>query len=100
MVNDSFEGEPLVVVFDAQSKTAFLFDRRVGGQTVELTLHDGRLTDVKSGAAWDARTGQVITDSAVSDGANVADLTPTPGIVSFRHVWEVFHPKSEMFQAR
>ena len=95
VVNDSFEGKPLVVVFDAQSKTAFLFDRRVRGQAVELTLRDGRLTDEQFGAAWDARTGQVI-----SDGADVADLTPIPGIVSYRHTWEVFHPKSEMFQAK
>jgi len=100
VVNDSFEDKPLVVVFDAQSKTAFLFDRRVGQKAVELTLRGGRLTDEQSGAVWDARTGQVMTNIAISNGVNVADLTPIPGIVSYRHTWEVFHPKSEMFQAR
>ena len=99
VVNDSFEGKPLVVVFDEQSKTAFLFDRRVEQNAVELTLRDGQLLDEQSGAMWNARTGRAISTGEGSDEAEVADLTPIPGIVSFRHTWEVFHPKSTTFRA-
>lgn len=92
LVNDQCGDLPLVVAFDRQSSSAFVFDRRVDGRAVTLELREQNLIDPQTGAQWNRLTGE-----SLSDGT---DLKPAPAIVSFRKSWEVFHPETTFFEAR
>ncbi len=94
VVNDVLDDLPLVVVFDPKSKTAFLFDRRVGGKSIDFEQRDGKLVDMRSGRAWDPRSGREL-----AEGDAAVNLKPVPGIVSYRHIWELFYPRTTMFSA-
>ena len=93
LVNDQLGDVHLAVAFDAASRTAFVFDRRVGGRTITLTRNGERLVDETTGAAWDARSGRALDDGG-------APLKPIPGIVSYAHSWRIFHPKTTFYAAK
>ncbi len=91
VVNDSFQGVPLVVVFHAASHTAMVFRRETAAGAVSLHLEAHGLVDSRSGAAWDPSSGRIVS-------GGLDDLAPVAGIVSYRRTWETFHPDSTYYR--
>lgn len=87
VINDTFRERPLVVVFDPESSTAFLYDRRLNGETLKFAAADDAFTD-ESGSKWNPATGK-----CVSGPHEEKVLKLIPGIVSYRHTWQAFHPE-------
>ena len=121
LINDQFQGTPIVVVFDRETSTAFLFERRIGGNTLNIEVDDGWLVDRHLNMRWDPRSGKTMrgqetrgasqggrrgvagnSDSRApgqrpSAGKQSTDLRPLPAIVSYRRAWEVLHPESTFY---
>lgn len=94
VVNDVYEDEPIVVVFDAESESAAVFSRKVAGQLLTFT-RTGRRTmqDTETGSTWSTSTGRA------SDGplANT-ELRRVRSFVSFWFAWSDFYPDSEVYE--
>jgi Protein of unknown function (DUF3179) len=90
-VNDTFEGLPLVVVYDSRSVTIAAFERRLGD--TELTFHWGAegLVDDQTSSVWDPVTGRAIRGKLTD-----RRLTPVAGIVSHIRAWRSLHPETEV----
>ena len=89
VVNDTFQDNPIVVVFDVESSGAMIFDRRPNGRTLSFAWREDQLIDIETGTVWHPQTGRALEGELVEER-----LTPEVGIISFRETWEVFHPKS------
>ena len=94
VVNDKFLMKPILVAFDPQSGTAFVYDRNIDGQALSFSLKDGKLLDDKTGSQWDMVGGKAV--SGVMQGKQ---LKPLVGIPSYRRAWDVFHPDSKYWKA-
>jgi len=121
VINDRFHDTPVVVVFDRDTSTAFLFERRIGGNTLHIEVDDGWLVDRHRNMRWDPRSGKSMRGKEPPDGPHggrrataveshsrapgqrpsagerSADLRPLPAIVSYRRAWEVLHPESTFY---
>lgn len=93
LINDALGSRPLLVVFDATSGTAFLFERRVDQRVLTMRRTADRLTDRETGSVWNAHTGR-----AVSGPLQGRQLKTLPAIVSFRKAWTVFHPETAFWK--
>jgi hypothetical protein len=83
VVNDTFAGEKIVVVFDVAGATAVAYKR--GKRS--FSWKNGKMVDGK-GKAWDMLTG--------SSGKEVLDRVPaTPWLIAR---WKGFYPKGEVFR--
>ncbi len=87
LINDTFRDQPLVVVFDSKSSTAFLYDRRVGDEKLEFKPAGNVFVDTATGSKWVPATGK-----CVSGQYQGRTLKLIPGIISYRHTWLAFHP--------
>lgn len=85
--NDTWDGTPVVVFFDAGNSTARLFDRRLGGRTLVFEWQDARIRDRQTRSVWDGVTGRA-TDGLLAE----KHLKPLTAIVSYTRAWKVFHP--------
>jgi hypothetical protein len=87
--DDEWDGKPVLIVFDRRSGTARLYERTVNGRV--LTLHrDGRnIVDRQTQSTWDPLTGR-----AVAGPLTGRYLVALPAVVSYRHIWDRFHPSS------
>ena len=94
LVNDQFANKPVVVRFDRESFTPFVFERQLGDQTLTFESRGETIVDRETGSVWNLQSGKAISGSLVGE-----QLKPRAGIVSFRRAWKVFHPKTEEFTA-
>ena len=86
------EPQPHLIVFDAASTAATVFDRTVSGKTLTFrTAPSGKL--IADGSTWNPLTGRVI-----SGAHKDRSLKPIVGIMSFREAWYDFHPNSRPVQ--
>jgi hypothetical protein len=93
VINDIFLSRPVVATFDVQSTAAQLFDRTVGERVLTFGARpDGLMEDAETGSLW-----HLIRGDCLEGELQGAQLRPMPAIVSFRHVWAQFHPKTELF---
>lgn len=53
LVNDTLGAVPLLVLSDTGGSSAFVYDRRLDGQTLEFSRTDQGLTDTATGSIWD-----------------------------------------------
>ncbi|MCI0640839.1 MAG: DUF3179 domain-containing protein [Gemmataceae bacterium] len=93
--NDAFFGQPALVTFDRESVTARLFDRRLNERTLTFHWKDGKLRDDQTGTTWNALTGKAVAGTLAGQ-----HLVPLPAIISFRKVWQQFHPESEIVSSK
>lgn len=99
VVNDEISGRRLVVVFSSNSKTATVFDRRLGDRI--LTFKEkgkpapGELliTDNETGSLWRGLTGE-----AVKGKLKGKRLEQIPNMVSFWFAWKDYFPNTTIFQ--
>lgn len=91
VLNADARGLPLLIVFDQESTSALVFERKLEEQTLTFEpLDKGRLRDQQTGSTWE-RTGGVATDGPLKG----KKLTPQVGIVSYTKAWRTFHPDSK-----
>lgn len=88
-VNDEFEGTELVVFFERESGTAYLYERAFQDKTLSFVESDGKYIDEQTGSTWDPRKGM-----ALDGELKGTSLTPIAGITSYGAAWERFHPES------
>lgn len=101
VVNDSFQGVPLLVVFDAESATGVLFKRSLGGKTLSFKKSPRSdrkglsLVDDATGSAWEGLTGK-----AVQGPLRGKQLEPLPATPSFWFGWVDHYPQTELYHTK
>jgi hypothetical protein len=94
VVNDKFDGEPVVLVYRPESAGGRAFVREVNGETLEFALSGtGALEDQKTGSRWNPETGTC--EEGKWKGQQLREI---PAIVSFEKAWKVFYPESDYFR--
>jgi hypothetical protein len=95
VINDTFDGRPLLVTFDKKSTAARMFHRKLDDLALEFaTADDGTLTDKQTSSTWNPATSRC-TDGKLKGQS----LKPLPAIISFTKAWNTFHPDSETYKA-
>jgi Protein of unknown function (DUF3179) len=90
VVNDSFDGRPLLIVFDPESLGPAGFDRRLDDRELTFRWRDGGLVDEATGSTWEPSTGRAIRGPL--EGRR---LTPVAGTIATTAIWRAFHPEVE-----
>lgn len=98
VVNDSFQGVPLLVVFEAESATGVVFKRDLAGKALSFKKSPGSdrkqlsLIDSATGSVWEGLTGK-----AVRGPLKGTKLEPHPATPSFWFGWVDHYPKTELY---
>lgn len=92
-VADQFRGQPLLVTCERDSRTASIFERRVGDQVLEFSWREGQLRDDQTGSRWDAVSGHAVEGPLAG-----AQLRRLPGFVSAPDAWKTFHPDGSVWK--
>jgi hypothetical protein len=98
VINDTFQGLPLLVVFDEEGTAAVIFQRRVEGKT--LTFKKAQLQGKKMPFVADAETSSVwegLSGRAVQGRLKGKILEPLPATPSFWFGWVDHYPNTELF---
>ncbi len=96
VLNDAYDGEPIVVTFDPDSKASAVFDRTVDGQMLRFERGDGTtMRDAQTGSLWSAVQGLALDGPL--EGTQLAQL---PSFVSFWFSWSDFYPRTAVHQPR
>jgi Protein of unknown function (DUF3179) len=91
VVNDDWDGRPVVAVFDPASVTARLFSRELDGQVLTFRVEQNRLLDQQTGTRWEPASGKGVAGSLAG-----RSLRPIAGAaVSRSDAWLRFHSRSE-----
>ncbi len=99
LVNDRFQGRPVLVVFDAGSETGVVYDRRLDDTVLTFRLEDGRsgpgaiMVDRQTGTRWTAITGEAVEGELAG-----ARLERVPSHYSFWFAWKDYHPETEVYE--
>jgi len=86
-VNDKLGEEPVLVTFQAKTRTATIYRRTVEGRSLSFHYEEGRLTDEETSSVWNLATGH-----AVAGPLRGTSLSPLPSTVAYRKNWEAFFP--------
>ena len=97
VVNDTFEGAPLLVVFHDRSATGVIYSRQVRGQTLSFQLAQESdtgmlLTDEETASTWNGLSG-VATQGALAGQR----LTTLPTTSSFWFGWKDHFPSTAVY---
>jgi len=87
VLNDTFDKTPIVILFESESKTASVYDRRVDGKTLTFKNEADRLIDQETGSEWNRLSGTAIRGTLEGTA-----LKAIPAIVSYATAWMTFHP--------
>jgi Protein of unknown function (DUF3179) len=90
VVNDSFDGKPLLVLFDPEKPSPTGFDRRLDDKELTFRRRGEDLVDESTGSTWDPSTGRAIRGPL--EGRR---LLPVSGTIAATVIWRAFHPDSE-----
>jgi len=99
VINDTFQGVPVVVAFDAESASGIVLDRRLEGQVLTFEKVDGSsdkepmIVDRETGSRWSAFTG-VAVDGKLK-GKILKQLETT---YAFWFGWKDYYPDTEVFK--
>ena len=94
VVNDQFDGEPVLIVFMQERATALAYDRRLDDRTLTFRNTGGKLLDEETGTHWDPASG-----TAMAGPLKGERLTRGIGVMSYRRAWRDFHPESSYWKA-
>lgn len=101
VVNDVFQGVPLLVVFDADSATGLIFNRKLEGDVLSLRRVQPSekggpfLVDDTTGSAWHGLAGRAVKGNL--KGKKLESLPSTP---SFWFGWVDHYPQTAVFLHR
>ena len=101
IVNDSFQGTDLLIVFSADDATVAIYDRRVGGRTLTFERAIGAdaggvtmpLRDRETGSVWSGRSGEAVSGELAGE-----QLTLLPSLQVFWFAWSDFYPETEFYE--
>ncbi len=96
VINDTLDGQPLLVTYDPAGASANAFVRELPGREGEPVQFAPQGTDSMrdslTGSRWDRQSGRAI------DGEKKgAALKRLPGVPSFARAWNDFHPGSSTY---
>ena len=98
IVNDSLNGQPVVVVFHQNSGTAAVLNRDVNGHTLTLSLGEYEpgtpltVVDADTGTTWVAMTGEGL-EGPLSE----YPLQQLPSHYAFWFAWVDWHPDTGIY---
>jgi hypothetical protein len=96
VLNDTFQGVPLLIVFEPESTTGVIFRRAFEGKTVTFRrAADNKglfLIDDETGSLWDGLSGKSIQGQLKGK-----KLEPVPATPSFWFGWVDHYPNTELF---
>ena len=98
LVNDTFQGLPLLVVFEAETATGVVFKRKVEGKILSFkkSQHSDKkgffLVDGETGTIWEALNGK-----AIHGQLKGRKLEPVPVTPSFWFGWVDHYPDTELY---
>ena len=98
VINDTFEGEPIAVVFEPQSGTGVVFSRTAAGRTLAFKPAgaDGdAIIDDETGTVWNALSGEGIEGPLAA-----ISLMRVPATYSFWFGWADYFPDTELYTGR
>lgn len=98
VINDEFEGDEIVVLFDDRSQTGQIFRREVDGRTLTFSLlkrtkSDIVLRDFETGTTWSGITGE-----ALSGPLSGEKLEARPSFYAFWFAWSDFFLEAELYE--
>jgi len=88
-VNDEWQGQPVVALFDRVRVTARLYRRTLPSRVLTFRTAKDTILDEQTGSTWQPATGRAIAGPLAGQ-----HLEPLPAMVSYRHAWLKFHPNS------
>jgi hypothetical protein len=93
LINDTFGEQPIVVAFQKESATPFVFIRKLDGRSLSFAVKDAMIVDQQTESTWDMEFG-------VATGGELKGkkLQPVVAISSFSEAWKKFHPESEYWE--
>jgi len=95
VLNDAFQGVPLLVVFDGESTTGMVFRRKVEGKALSFKQAKKSglfLSDDSTNSLWEG-----LTATAIQGPFKDKRLEPLPSTPSFWFGWVDHYPKTELF---
>ena len=101
IVNDTFRGRDLLVVFSSDNATVAIYDRTAGGRALTFEAASGAaaegvaipLRDVETGSVWSGRSG-----AAVSGPLAGERLELLPSLQVFWFAWSDFFPQTDFYE--
>ena len=96
-VNATLGGTPLVVLYDAGTKTGIAYSRVTpDGQVLDFVLGQSlgvalRLKDVQTGSTWDS------SGTAIRGALAGTKLTYVPSFISAWYGWSAYHPQTSLY---
>lgn len=93
VINDNLGDTPLLVVFDEESATGVVFNRRLEGQTLTFeSAGDDTLRDQETGSLWNKITGEALDGPLAGQHLNQVKSTS-----SFWFGWKDFYPQTRVY---
>lgn len=92
VVNDTFAGMDLLVVFDVETAATAVYNRTVNSQTLTFKGNGFTLTDDETGSTWNAFSGEATAGPLV--GTQLERIKSTR---SFWFGWKDFHPDTRVY---
>lgn len=90
VVNDTFRGEPVVVVYHQPSASARAYSAGPSDRALTFRRDGDRMVDRETGSTWNPVSGR-----STAGPLTGKRLTPLTAIVSYKVVWKGFHPDTE-----
>lgn len=94
VVNDTLGGEPVLIVFNAETGAGAVFKRATGkGQTLTMSQQTAAtLADAETGSTWDSFTGVAVAGPLAG-----TQLTPIKNTSAFWFGWKDWYPHTRIF---
>ena len=92
VVNDTVNGQELLVIFDKDTAATAVYSRVVDGQTLTFSGDGFILTDDETGSTWDVFTGEAIDGTLAGQ-----QLERIKSSTSFWFGWKDFHPETAVY---
>jgi hypothetical protein len=93
VVNDEVGGIPILVIFNTETGTGVVYDRRIDGEPLTFENDDGlNIKDSETGSLWDGLNG--VATSGPMTGKRLTRLKSTS---SFWFGWIDWYPDSRIY---
>ena len=95
VINDTFEGRPLVLSFNSKDSSIAVYDRTVDGTALTFALADDprQMTDLETESVWSQSTGK-----AVAGPLEGKQLESVHSFTSFWFAWRDFYTETELYE--
>ena len=94
VVNDTYDGEPVLITHDPVSEAAAAFRRTSDGQVLTFTAIDNTtVRDDQTGSVWSSLRGEALSGALAG-----AQLDQLPAFVSFWFAWTDFYPTTDLYE--